>query len=62
MNRWETIAKVYQRKRKYPEKYCLDPVCLYRTDERYCPRHARKIVADAMNKSIGREIQHVGKA
>jgi hypothetical protein len=40
-----TASKVAQHKAKHPELYCLAPRCLWRTDERYCPRHKPKPIA-----------------
>lgn len=35
-----TAGKVAEMKRKHPEAYCSEPRCLWRTDNKYCPRHA----------------------
>ena len=40
-----TASKVAQHKEDHPKLYCLAPRCLWRTDERYCPRHKPKPIA-----------------
>lgn len=39
MSRSQTAAKVAQAKEKYPEKFCPERDCLWRTGGGRCPRH-----------------------
>jgi len=48
----QVAASVRQRKEAHPEKYCANPKCLWRTDEKYCPRHTPTPTDPALRREV----------